>query len=215
MSFFAWLEAFFSFCCGIFSCFVFFHAFLFCWMFRLNCCRQISFFPTLCWCFFETSTKESNQIFNSHDTATESAQKLYQTKVLQLQIRATINSCTLVLSFTVLNLSSVEVALVIAPFSFNKYSAQLKIADIVVLGTLLISWSDGIKGTFFHSGRFLSLFNKDSVVCCYLCNIGFNSCCTTLASILKSTLAWFSSKSLILQMLKSASEGIKLKKCFK
>ena len=91
-------------------------------------------------------------------------------------------------------------------FSFNF------MAKTVVFGTLLISRSDEIIGTFFHSGRFFLLFNKDSVVCCSLCNIGLSSCCATLAPVLKSTLAWFSSKSLILKVLKSASKEIKLKK---
>ena len=72
--------------------------------------------------------------------------KLYQTKVLHLKIKtylfllagAIINGWTQALSLTILNLSSVEVALVIAPFSFNKDSASLKIAEIVVSGTLSI-----------------------------------------------------------------------------
>ena len=75
--------------------------------------------------------------------------KLYQTKFLHLKIKtylfllagAIINGWTQALSLTILNLSSVEVALVIAPFSFNKDSASLKIAEIVVSGTLSISRS--------------------------------------------------------------------------
>ena len=43
--------------------------------------------------------------------------------------------------------------------------------------------------TFFLVG-FLSLFKKDFIVCCSLCYIGFNSCCTTAVSMLKSTLAY-------------------------
>ena len=83
---------------------------------------------------------------NLHATATEWAQKLYQTKVLHLQVKkslfllvgATMIFCTLLLPLRILNLSSLEAALVIAPFSFNKDSASPKIAEIVVFGILLI-----------------------------------------------------------------------------
>ena len=105
-----------------------------------------------------------------------------------LLVEAKISGCTLVLSLIVLSLSSVEAAEVIAPFSFSKGSASLKIAEIVVFGPLSISRSDGTIGTYFHSGEFLSLLNKDSVVCCSLCNIEFHSCFATLASIFKRTL---------------------------
>ena len=106
-----------------------------------------------------------------------------------LLVGATISGCTLVLSLIVLSLSSVEAAEVIAPFSFSKDSASLKIAEIVVFGPLSISRSDGTIGTYFHSEEFLSLLNKDSVVCCSLCNIEFHSSFATLALIFKPTLA--------------------------
>ena len=88
-------------------------------------------------------------------------------KSLFLLVEASLNGSTLFFSLTVLNLSSVEPALMVAPFLFNKDSARLKIAEIVVFGTLMTSRSDGAIGTFLHSGRFVSLFNNDCVVCWY------------------------------------------------
>ena len=51
--------SFLSFCCGIFSYFVFFHAFLFCWKFRLSY-QQTSFFSRRCFDAF-SEPQESNQ----------------------------------------------------------------------------------------------------------------------------------------------------------
>ena len=73
---------------------------------------------------------------------------LHGEKYLFLLVRVTISGCTLVLFLIVLKLSSAEVALVIAPFSFNKGPASLEIAKIVVFGTLLISRADGTIVTF-------------------------------------------------------------------
>ena len=72
---------------------------------------------------------------------------------ISASIGATINGCTVVLPLTVLNLSSVEAALVIGPSAFNKDSASLKTAEIVVLHTLSISRSHRIVRPFFHSWR--------------------------------------------------------------
>ena len=169
-----------SFCCSIFVISSFFMPFCFAERSDSIAADKQLFFPDIISMLFLNLYKVIKPNINSHVTAIEWTQKFYQTKFLHLQGKkylfllfgVTRNGSTLVLSLTILvNLSSVQVALLIAPFSFNNDSASVKIAEIVVFGLLSIWRSDGTTGTFFLSGRFLSLFNKDILLFAALCAI--------------------------------------------
>ena len=110
------------------------------------------------------------------------------------------------MSLTVLNLSSVGAALVISPFSFKKKVCLTKNC-----------WNCGfwyIMDIKIWRGYrdFLPLWEKIAII---QRGTEFNSCYTAVALILKSALVWFISESLMSQVWRSASEGIKLKKDFK